>query len=50
MKNQKGFIQQTAQDYDMSYEQVEQIYIKYYKKSPILFYEKLEEFIQQRAK
>lgn len=43
MKN--GFIQQTADDYAMSYEEVEKIY-KFF---PNNFYEKLEEFIKGRA-
>lgn len=44
MKN--PFIQQTANDYAMSYEEVEKIHTKY----PDNFYEKLEEYISDRAK
>ena len=46
MKN--GFIQQTASDYDMSYSDTKDIYIKWNDKG--LFYEKLEEYIKERAK
>jgi len=45
MKN--GFIQQTADDYDMPYSEVERIYNKWNDKG--LFYEKLEEYIKERA-
>ncbi len=44
MKNDP-FLEQTAQDYDMSYEEVERIK----KNHPGAFYEKLEEFIKIRA-
>ena len=40
--NERGFIQQTANDYDLAYSQVERIYIRY-GKSYRLFYEKLED-------
>ena len=43
----KGFIQQTANDYDISYEIVEEIYKKY--PNPNEFYEKLEEYIILKA-
>lgn len=42
-----GFIQQTANDYDMRYEEVERIYILYKEKG--LFYEKLEEHILEKS-
>ena len=42
-----NFIKQTAHDYDMSEFQVLVIYDKWNEKG--LFYEKLEEFIKQRA-
>lgn len=41
-----GFIQQTADDYDMDVYEVERIY----KLFPKNFYEKLEEFISERSK
>jgi len=45
MKGNRFFIEQTAKDYDMKYEDVDNIYSKY----PIdLFYEKLEELIKER--
>ncbi len=44
MKNQ--FIVQTARDYNMNYEAVKYIYDNYY---PYNFYEKLEEYIKERA-
>ncbi len=44
----KGFIAQTAQDYDMSFDEVERIYNLYPKSNE--FYEKLEEHIKQRSK
>lgn len=43
---ENGFIRQTAEDYDMSYREVEWIYTKWNDKG--LFYEKLEEFIKER--
>ena len=46
MKN--GFIEQTAKDYSMLYSEVESIYNKWNDKG--LFYEKLEEYIKERAK
>lgn len=49
MSNKKGFIDQTANDYDMSYDEVECIYDKYYNDDPLDFYLKLEEFITNRA-
>ena len=45
MKN--GFIEQTANDYDMPYNEVERIYNKW--RHIGLFYEKLEEYIKERA-
>ena len=42
-----GFVKQTALDYDMAEFQVRIIYDNYYDDG--LFYEKLEEFIKQRA-
>jgi uncharacterized short protein YbdD (DUF466 family) len=42
---ENGFISQTAQDYDMNYEDVERIKNQH----PDNFYEKLEEFIKDRA-
>lgn len=42
-----GFIEQTANDYDMPYSEVEWIYNKWNDKG--LFYEKLEEYIKERA-
>lgn len=42
-----GFIEQTANDYDMSYSEVERIYNKWHSEG--LFYEKLEEYIKERA-
>ena len=42
------FIQQTAVDYDMSYEVVDYICNVYWDKG--LFYDKLEEFIAERSK
>ncbi len=46
MLKKNEFILQTAKDYDMSYREVEKIY-KLYQKD---FYEKLEEFIEERRK
>lgn len=43
----KGFIQQTAQDYDMPVNVVENYYYSYYNQGT--FYEKLEEYIADRA-
>lgn len=43
---QNSFIAQTAKDYDMDYEVVAEIK-KFY---PDRFYEKLEEYIKERAK
>ena len=43
----ENFIKQTAKDYDMSEFQVKIIYEMWHEKG--LFYEKLEEFIKQRA-
>lgn len=43
--NKNPFIFQTALDYDMPYDQVERMYKLY----PEKFYEKLEEYIKQRA-
>lgn len=40
-----GFIEQTAKDYDMNYEDVKRIKELF----PDIFYEKLEEFIKARA-
>jgi hypothetical protein len=45
MKNR--FIEQTANDYDMPYSEVEWIYKKWNDKG--LFYQKLEEYIKERA-
>lgn len=45
MKN--GFIEQTANDYNMPYSEVEWIYKKWNDKR--LFYEKLEDYIKERA-
>lgn len=45
MSNKKPFIEQTANDYDMSYDDVEYIY----NSDPLNFYLKLEEFITNRA-
>lgn len=42
---EKGFIEQTARDYDMDYEEVKRISEQY----PDSFYEKLEEYIKDRA-
>ena len=42
----QGFIKQTAKDYDMSVDEVERIARLF----PDSFYEKLEEFIQARAR
>jgi hypothetical protein len=42
-----GFIEQTAKDYDMPYSEVEFIYQKWRDKG--LFYQKLEEYINERA-
>lgn len=44
MKN--NFIQQTADDYDMPYSEVEHIYNRWNDKG--LFYEKLEEYLKER--
>lgn len=44
MKN--SFIEQTANDYDLSYDEVEYIYNLWYDKG--LFYEKLEEYIKEK--
>lgn len=44
MKN--AFLEQTAKDYDMSYNETEHIYNMWNDKG--LFYEKLEEFIKER--
>jgi hypothetical protein len=44
---ENGFIKQTASDYDMEYCEVEWIYSKWKDKG--LFYEKLEEYIKDRA-
>ena len=43
-----GFIKQTAYDYDMNYSAVDRIYNLYQKSGK--FYEKLEEYIKDRAK
>lgn len=43
----KGFIQQTAYDYDLPYEIVENIYNKWHDKG--LFYEKLEEHLKIKS-
>ena len=44
----KGYyIQQTAEGYDMSYDEVDRIYELYHETGE--FYEKLEEFIEERA-
>jgi hypothetical protein len=45
-KQNTGFIQQTANDYDMPYSIVKMIYDKYY---PEQFYERLEMYIKDRA-
>jgi len=45
MKNR--FIEQTANDYHMSYSEVEWIYKKWNDKG--LFYQKLEEYIKERS-
>lgn len=42
-----GFIEQTANDYDIPYSEVEWIYNKWNDKG--LFYEKLEDYIKERA-
>lgn len=42
----KGFIEQTANDYDMPIEEVERIKALY----PDKFYTKLEEYLTKRAK
>jgi hypothetical protein len=47
--NKKTFIEQTANDYDMSYDDVECIYNMYHNSDPLNFYLKLEEFITNRA-
>lgn len=44
----KGFIEQTAEDYDMPYDEVKRIYDKWRDKGR--FYEKLEEYIKERNK
>lgn len=44
-----SFIQNTANDYDMSYSDVEFYYDKYFDDDSNIFYEKLEEFIKDRA-
>ena len=46
MKN--GFIEQTANDYDIPYSEAEWIYNKWNDKG--LFYKKLEQFIKDRSK
>jgi len=43
--NEEGFLRQTANDYDMDYEDVKYIREKY----PERFYEALEDFIKNRA-
>jgi hypothetical protein len=45
-KQNAGFIQQTANDYDVAYSIAEMIYNKYY---PTQFYERLEMYIKDRA-
>lgn len=47
MEDSKGFIEQTANDYDMSESAVQYIYDKHFKSGE--FYSKLEEYIQIRA-
>lgn len=42
----ENFIRNTAQDYDMNYEDVKSIYLKYPRNE---FYDRLEEFIKNRA-
>ena len=42
-----GFIEQTTRDYDMETWQVQDIYDKW---GEVLFYEKLEEYISERAR
>jgi hypothetical protein len=46
MTEKNGFVEQTAKAYDMDYDIVYDIYIHYKDQ----FYEKLEEFIKNRAK
>ncbi len=43
------FIAQTASDYAMTYEEVESIYNQYFHEPGNIFYDKLEEFIAERA-
>ena len=43
----KGFIEQTAKDYDMSFDDVLSIYRLWHNEG--LFYEKLEQFIKNRS-
>lgn len=42
----KGFIEQTAHDYDLPYHIVEKIYILYYPKQ---FYEELERALKEKS-
>jgi hypothetical protein len=41
--NKEAIIQQTACDYNMSYQEVEIIYNKYHDEDPLNFYFKIEE-------
>ena len=47
MNEKRGFLEQTAQDYNISYTVVENYYYRYYHTGE--FYDKLEEYIKDRA-
>lgn len=48
MKDNKGFIQQTANDYDMDFDLVERIYNLWWDKGQ--FYDKLEEELKTNTR
>lgn len=48
MSNKRGFIAQTARDYDMDEYIVETYYYRYFNEGT--FYEKLEEYVRERAR
>ena len=46
--NEEAIIKQTAIDYGMSYDEVENIYNMYHNEDILEFYNQLEEFIKNR--
>lgn len=47
-KVNESFIQQTANDYDLTYLTVKEYYDNYFQQSSKLFYEKLEEHLETK--